>query len=112
MYSSILNSRFLLWCSVTALVHLHRKTGKEIDQFSFDDISHSDPLIKLIDWQQAFNLGKDLELTLEQDILLNHQRDFSAKKTHWWLHFTLSGGQQPLLFHRQHKLRKSGKLSI
>jgi hypothetical protein len=96
---------------LSALVRLHRKTGEEIDQVSFDEISHSDPLIESIDWQQAFNLGQDLEPALEQDILLNHRRDFGAKDTHWWLHFALSGGKWPLLFHRQHKLRQSGKSS-
>jgi hypothetical protein len=44
---------------LSALVCLHQKTDEEIDQVSFNNISHSDPLIKLIDWQQAFNLEQD-----------------------------------------------------
>ena len=93
---------------LSALAHLHRKTGEEIDQVFFDDISHSDPLIELINWQQAFDLGQDPESTLEEDILIDHRGDFGAKETHWWLDFTLSGGKRPLILRRCHRPRDSG----
>ena len=97
---------------LSALACLHRKTGKEIDQVSFNDISHSDPLIESIDWQQAFDIGQDLEPTLEEDILLDHWGDFGAKETHWWLDFALSGGKRPLILHRCHRPRDSGKSRV
>ena len=39
-------------------------------------------------------------------------RDFSAKETHWWLDFALSGGKRPLILCRRHRPRDSGKLRV
>jgi hypothetical protein len=77
----------------SALAHLHRKTGEEIDQVSFDDISRSDLLVESMDCSQTFDLEQDVDLAFEQDIR-NHRGDFGATETHWWLDFALPGGKR------------------
>ena len=110
MYSNDQNS--VTTIILSAIVRLHQKMAKVIDQVFFEDISQSDPLVNKIHWSEIFDLQQDLEIAVEEDIRQDHRGNFGTKETHWWLDFALPGGKRLLFSRKWLRARTNGKSTI